>query len=212
MEEGGGADEIGPALEDDAPLRLDVFQFVDRREVAVDEDGVAERPEVLGGLEFRRAGGQEEQVDMLGDLQLRTRVPASAIQDEHDLLGRPRADRTGEGSQLDRAEGDGDAGSQVPQGPARGGMDKADAGAPRVAVLDGRTGPPSAEAPDLLEDGLEAAAVLVGRPELDLRPREGGGDGLDERADLFLKATCCSASASTWRGRGTHRLPLRRTR
>ncbi len=154
MEEGGGADEIGLALEDDAPLCLDVFQVVDRREVAVDEDRVAERPEVLGGLEFRRAGGQEEQVDMLGDLQLRTRVPASAIQDEHDLLGRPRADRTGEGSQLDLEEGDGDAGSQVPQGPARGGMDKADEVAPLVAVLDGRTGPPSPEAPDLLEDGL----------------------------------------------------------
>src|SRR5260221_14673912 len=60
MEEGGGADEIGPALEDDAPLRVDVFQFVDRREVAVDGEGVAWRPVVGGGRGVRRAGGAGE--------------------------------------------------------------------------------------------------------------------------------------------------------
>src|SRR5260370_36253567 len=57
MEEGGGADESGPALEDDAPLRLDVFQFVDRREVAVDEGGGAQRPEGRRGAEGRRGRG-----------------------------------------------------------------------------------------------------------------------------------------------------------
>ncbi len=54
--------------------------------------------------------------------------------------------------------------------------------------------------------GLQPDAVLVrrvGGPELDLAVGEGGGDGLDDRADLFLKAACCAASARTWRGRGS---------
>src|SRR5258706_541251 len=54
--------------------------------------------------------------------------------------------------------------------------------------------------------------VLVGRPELDLGLGESRGDGLDERADLFLNSACCSGSASTWRGRGLRRFPSRRTR
>src|SRR5262245_25715527 len=47
-EESGRADEIWLALQVDAALSLHVLQLVDRGEVAVGEDRVAERPEVLG--------------------------------------------------------------------------------------------------------------------------------------------------------------------
>jgi hypothetical protein len=52
-------------------------------------------------------------------------------------------------------------------------------------MLDGGDRPRPAEAPDLLQDRLAADAVLVGGRELDLGVGEGGGDGLDDRADLF---------------------------
>jgi hypothetical protein len=85
----------------------------------------------------------------------------------------------------------------MPHGPPRGGMDETHQIAPLVAVLHRRDRTPSPEAPDLLEDGFETDAMLVNRPELDLRPGEGGGEGLGERTDLFLNSACCSGSAST---------------
>ena len=94
----------------------------------------------------------------------------------------------------------------------RGGMHEADQVAPGVAVLDRRDGALAVEAPDLVQDRFQPNAMLVGRPELDLGVRKGRGDGLGERADLFLKDTCCAGSAKTCRGRGLRRLPSRRTR
>ena len=91
-------------------------------------------------------------------------------------------------------------------------MHEADEVAPLVAVLHRRDRAFAAEAPDLLEDGLQPDAMLVDGPELDLRLGEGGGDRLDERTDLFLNSACCAASAWTWRGRGLRHAPLRRTR
>ncbi len=62
---------------------------------------------MLGRLEFGRIGRQEQQMDMLGDAQLETGVPASAVQDEHDLLGLGWRRPGGEGGQLDLEERDG---------------------------------------------------------------------------------------------------------
>jgi hypothetical protein len=154
VEEGGGADEIQLALEVDAALGLHVLQLVDRREVLVGEDRIAERPEVLGRLQFGREGGQKEQVHVLRHAELRAGVPASAIEDEHDLFGRAGAGCTGKGGQLDLEEGDRDTGGQLPQRAARGGMDKADEVAPLIAVQHRRDRAFAVEAPDLLEDRL----------------------------------------------------------
>src|SRR5271165_5668163 len=96
--------------------------------------------------------------------------------------------------------------------PPRGGMDKADQIAPVIAMLDRRNGALSVKAPDLLQDGLEADAVLIHRPQLDLRRGKGGRYGLDERPDLFLNCSCALGSALTCRGPGLRRLPSRRTR
>ncbi len=42
--------------------------------------------------------------------------------------------------------------------------------------------------------------------------RTGGGHSPQQRPYVFLKASCCAASANAWRGRGRCRLCLRRTR
>ena len=49
--------------------------------MAIDQDGIGERPQMLGGLEFGRIRRQEEQVDMVGHAQALRAVPAGAIQD-----------------------------------------------------------------------------------------------------------------------------------
>ena len=212
MEQRGGADEVAARVEGDAARGLGIFELVDGSEVAIDQHGVRQRPQMLGGLELGRIRRKQQQVDVLGDAQLGARMPASPIQDEHDLFGGAGADLTGEGRQLDFEERDTDRCGQMEDRPPGGGMDEADEGAPVVAVLHRGRGPLPIETPDLVQDRLQTDAVLVDGPEFDLRAREGGRDGLDKRPDVFLKAACCSGSACTWRGRGLRRLPSKRTR
>ena len=200
------------ALERDAALGLDLFEVGDAGEVAVGERGVGQRPEVLGRLQLGRVGWQEEQVDVLGHAQLGTGMPAGAVEDEDDLLGRAGADLTGEFGELDREERDRHAGGEVEEGPPRGRLDEADQIAPREAVLDRRDGALPVEAPDLVQDRLQADAVLVGGPEFDARFGVGGRDRLDDRSELFLNAAWAAGSAATWRGRGLRRRPSRRTK
>jgi hypothetical protein len=208
----GRANEVGTRLEGDAAGSLGVFELVDRSEMAVGQGGIGERPEMFGGLQLGRIRRQEEQVDVLGHTQLDARMPAGAIQDEDDLLGGSSTHLSGERGQLDLKEGDADRRGQMKDRAPGGGVDKADEVAPVVAMLDGRGGPSPVKAPHLLEDRFQADAVLIDGPELDARLREGGCHRLDERPNVFLKAACCSGSASTCRGRGVRRLPSRRTR
>jgi hypothetical protein len=201
-------------LEGATALCLGVLKVVDPGEMAIGERSIRERPEMFGGLELRRIRRQEEQVDMLGDAQLEAGMPASAIQDEHDLLLRAGAALTRERGQFHFEERNTDRGGQGKDGTPRGGMDEAHkiAIAPIVAMLHRRGGPLGVEAPYLLEDRLQPDAVLVDGPEFDTRLRVGGRDRLDDRPQLFLQAACCSGSAKTWRGRGLSRLPSKRTR
>ncbi len=219
MEQRGGADEVAARVEGDAARGLGICELVDGGEVAIDQHGIRQRPQMLGGLELGRIRREKPQVDVLGmrgHAQLDARMPARAIQHEDDLFGGAGADLTGEGRQLDFEEGDADRRWQMGQmqdrAPGGGGMDEADQGAPGVAVLHRGRGPLPIETPDLVQERLQADAVLIDGPECDLRAREGSRDGLDERPDVFLQAACCSGSACTWRGRGVRRLPSKRTR
>ena len=69
MEQRGGANAIGLALERGAVGQLRLFELLDGLEMAVVEGRVGQRPEMLGGLEFGGIGRQEEQVDMVGHAQ-----------------------------------------------------------------------------------------------------------------------------------------------
>ena len=60
MEAGGGADLLGVALQLSAARELDVFELLNRGEMAVDQDRVGERPEMLSGLQFGRIRWEEE--------------------------------------------------------------------------------------------------------------------------------------------------------
>jgi hypothetical protein len=49
---------------------------------------------------------------------------------------------------------------------------------------------------------ISKSAMLVGRPQLNLGVGKGGGHWPQQRPYVFLKASCCAASANVWRGRG----------
>ena len=69
MEQCGGANTLGLALERGAMGELRFFELLDAGEMAIVERRVGERPEVLGRLEFGGIRRQEEQVDMVGHAQ-----------------------------------------------------------------------------------------------------------------------------------------------
>lgn len=212
MEAGRRADEVGTDLQGDTAGGLGILKIVDTGEMAVRQGGVGQRPEMLGRLELRRVRRQEQQMDVLGDAQLDASVPPGAIQDEHDLLARVGADLARELGQLDFEEWDTDRSGQMKDSPTRSGVNEANEIPPVVAVLHRRGGTCSVEAPHLLEDWLQADAVLIDSPEFDARLRVRGRDRLDDRPDLFMNASCSAGSARTWRGRGLRRLPSSRTR
>jgi len=68
MKARGRADEIAALLQGHAAARLCVFQLLEVSEMAIDQHRVGQRPEVLGGLELRRIGGQEQPMEMFGHL------------------------------------------------------------------------------------------------------------------------------------------------
>jgi hypothetical protein len=74
------------ALQVRAAGELDVLEFLDGDEGAVDQDRVRQWPQVLGGLQFGRIGREKQQVDVVGYAQVDTGVPSRPIQYEDDLL------------------------------------------------------------------------------------------------------------------------------
>ena len=151
-------------------------------------------------------------MDVLGRPQPQTRVPAGAVQDEHELFVWPGSRLPGKRGEFHLEERDADAGRQMEEGSARGGMHKADQIAPFEAVAHRSERSLPDRRPDPTQERLEANAMLVHRPQLDLRLREGGRHRAHQRPQLFLKVSCSWASANTCRGRGACRLCLRRTR
>src|SRR5271165_5514856 len=77
-------------------------------------------------------------------------------------------------------------------------MDKAHQVAPVIAVLHRSNRAFTVKAPDLLQNRLEADAMLIHSPQFDLCRWESGRDHLDKQSDLFLNASWAVESALTW--------------
>ena len=175
VEQCGGADEVGTRLEGDATCGLGVLQFVDGSEVAVDQHRVGQWPQMLGGLEFRRVGRQEQQMDVLGYTQPQAFMPAGPVEDEDDLFAGTRATLTGEGREFHLEEGNAHRRGQMKDSTSRGGVDKADEIASLEAVLHRCGRPLPVKTPDFVQDRLEPDAVLVDSPQLNARVWKGRG-------------------------------------
>lgn len=59
MEECGGTNAVALTLEVGAAGELDIFALLDVGKMPVDQTGVGQRPQVLGGLQLRGIGGLE---------------------------------------------------------------------------------------------------------------------------------------------------------
>ncbi|HEV8193028.1 MAG TPA: hypothetical protein VGP82_16310 [Ktedonobacterales bacterium] len=115
--------------------------------------------EMLSRLQLRRIRREKDQVDVLGHPQAETRVPASPIQDEHDLFGGTRAGLARKGSQFHFEEGDADGRGQMEERAPRGGMDDADEVAPFETMAHGSQGALPNRCPDPTQEGFEADRI-----------------------------------------------------
>ena len=86
MKQRGGTHQIATGLEDNTAGGLRVLQLLDRGKMAVDEDGIGERPQMFRRLKFGRVRWQEQQVDVVWHTQTLGTVPARTVQHQYDLL------------------------------------------------------------------------------------------------------------------------------
>lgn len=106
---------------------------------------------------------------MIWHAQLDARMPSRAIEHQDNLLGGTALHLAGELGQFHFKHGDTDGGRQMKDHPTGGRMGEADEVAPVVAVLHGRQRALAVEAPHVVQEGLQADAVL--NDGLQLRPR-----------------------------------------
>ena len=84
MEAGSAFDDVAFAGESCASFSNDVVEFLDRRDVLVDDGFVDERPQRFGRLKFGRIGRQKDEADAIGHVQARLSMPAGVVENEHD--------------------------------------------------------------------------------------------------------------------------------
>ena len=133
----------------------------------------------------------------LGDLS------AGIVELQHDALAWAGADRLGEVGEHELEVGLADVVGDVPHRMAGRRLDEARHIEPFEAMMADRHGPLADGSPHAARDRLQADAMLVRRPDLDLGVRMlaalGGGGALE----LFLsRARSCSVAASGCCGRG----------
>ena len=161
------ADEVRLPLEDQAALGLDRLQCRQAREGAIGQRLVGERPEVFGGLQLRRVGREEEQMDAVWHRHRLAGVPAGTIEHQEDALGRSRTHLPGKGGQHLTEEQGRHRGEQPPDRRTGGGANKATDVEPLIALLDGGNRALPFRCPHPADQRQQANAVLVGGPDFD---------------------------------------------
>src|SRR5215208_449950 len=151
----------GSGLEPPAALGDRGLEVSERGEVLIDDGLVDQGPEMLGGLEFRTIGRQEDERDPAGDGQAFGAVPAGVVQHEDDVALAPGAGLPGEGGEQLGEEGLRQAGREIPHGLAAGRLHEGDDVQPSVAVVAERGRPLADGRPDPAADRLQAKTVLV---------------------------------------------------
>ena len=97
MEIGVSRDDFFVLREIAASLGNDGIEIVDGVEVGVGERLIDERPQVLGGLEFRAVGWLVDEPDAVGNGKVLRTVPAGIVELKHDDAVAPGAGLACEG-------------------------------------------------------------------------------------------------------------------
>ncbi len=157
---------------------------------------VKNRPEVLSGLKLGRVSGEVDEPEALRNDQVRLGVPAGVVEPKHNDALASRPGLLCEQRQQRLEERLGHPVRYVPEGLARGRQHESCHIEPLVTVMAKRNGPLTLRRPDPAQDGLQAKAVLVGRPDLDWFVRVLGRFFGGSHGELFSKASLSSGVAA----------------
>lgn len=142
-----------------------------RVEVPVADRFVRQGPQALAGLEFGRAGRQEDKLHALGHLDLRACVPARLIHHQQDLLESlirlAASHKGGKLAQHQIPRFDVNPRGQPPETRAIFGAHEAVKIAPLVSVFDRSDGALPSLGPHAPQNRLESDAVFVIGPHFD---------------------------------------------
>ena len=203
MEERAVADQVLLLREGDAALSHDSVEVLDGLEVAIDERLVDEGPQMLGRLQLGTVGRLEHELYAVRHDKVLGSMPAGIVELQHDALLGASADRLGEVGEHQLEVDLADVVGDVPHRATGGGLDEARHIQPFEAMMADRHGPFADGSPHPACDRLQADAMLVRRPDLDLGVRVLAALVRGGALELFLsRARSCSVAACGCRGRG----------
>src|SRR5512147_844801 len=119
---------------------------------------------MLGRLQFRRIGRQKDQAQALGDFEMRTGVPAGAIEYQDDAFVLAGPDGSGEALEHGGEQHQVDGGAQEPLDGAATGVNETVEVEPLIAEMGGGHGPLALLGPYPAQHRLQTGAMLVDRP------------------------------------------------
>ena len=88
-----GADHLRLVLKHDTALDLCLFQVIEGAKGAIGDAFIGQWPQAFTGLQFRRIGRQEEQMDPFGHHEFLAGMPPSSIEHQQDPLRGTCSDR-----------------------------------------------------------------------------------------------------------------------
>ncbi len=203
MEAGSAFDGVSLVGEGGASLADDVVEFVDGRDMFVDDGLVDQRPQCFGWLQFWRVGRQEDQAHAVGDMEARFAMPAGVVENEHDGSASAGAGLAGKGFEQRRKERLRHAVMHIPKGLAARWRDESRHVKPIEAMMARRDRALADRRPNAPSYRLQAEPMFVARKDLD-RPL-----GMlfrflgDDVFEVFLNAAAsCGVADLGFFGRG----------
>ena len=187
--DGGGCVE-----KDAATVDHDLLEVVEVVDESVRGCLADQWPELLGGLKLWRVRGQEQGVDADRPLNVFALVPARSVEDEDDAPVLSGPDGFCEVSERDVEGHDVHCWQQQPLHRSRRWSNEAVEVEPLVPEVLSDERALAALSPGAPRRRLQSDTSFVLRPDFDGRFGDDALDVVDERLDLFLKASCACMS------------------
>jgi len=158
--------EIRLLLEGEAALCLGLLKGRQIVEVSVGQRLIGEWPEMLSRLQFWGVGGQDEEMDAVGHLDLLPGMPPSAVEHQQDPFRWSDTHVPSKGRQHLAEEDSRDSGQKPPFGLSRRGADEATDVEPLVPLLHRGSRSLPDRCPHSTYERQQTDPMLIGGPEL----------------------------------------------
>ena len=167
MEAGSAFDGVAFVDEGGASFSDDVVEFVDRRDVFVDDGFINQRPQRFGWLQLGRIGRQEDQAHAFGHVQASFAMPTGVVENEHDGSINASAALACKSFEQRGEERLRHAVVHIPKGLAARRRDEGRHVKPIEAMMAGRDRPFADGRPDAARHRLQPEPMFVAREDLD---------------------------------------------